>query len=145
MFKKIIAVILCIVLFCSVGLIANAESGVVTTNILENESEIQPYYNYANTVTATLTNSSEKAKCSARVVGFESTTTKIKITMTLQKKTLLWWSEVNEWTTTVSSYQAYLSKTVAVDSGKHRVKVEAIVYSGSDSETISVYSSTYEF
>lgn len=134
---------------CSMNLLANAESHTVLEDYIIDSSingnEIQPYYSYTSSIKATLSDLSGKAVCTGSVTGYNGTTTKIKITMTLQKKTLLWWSEVEEWTTTVSSYKTTLEKTATVDSGKHRVKVEAIVYSGSNSETITVYSSTVEF
>ncbi len=109
MFKKILSVLLFMALFCNIGLIANAESSIAAANIGSYDSEVQPCYEYASKVNATLSKSSGKAKCTGNVFGYSSTT-KIKITMTLQKKTLLWWSEVEEWTTTVSSSQVTLSK-----------------------------------
>ena len=134
---------------CSMSLLVNAESHTALEDYIinssVNENEVQPYYSYTSSIKATLSKLNGKAVCAGSVTGYNGTTTKIKITMTLQKKTLLWWSEVNEWTTTVSGYKATLEKTATVNSGKHRVKVEAIVYSGSKSETITVYSSTYEF
>lgn len=136
MFKKILAIVMCLVLMCGTGLIANAET---------TENQVQPRYSYTNTICATLTNSSGKAMCGADVEGYSGTTTKIVITMTLQKKTLLWWSKVEEWTTTSNTFYATLVKTASVDSGTHRVKVEATVYSGSKSEEVSCTSKTYEF
>ena len=150
MLKKILALIMCVVLMCSMGLSANAQSSISLEDYIiedpSNNSEIQPYYNYTYKVSASLGNSSGKALCGANVIGYNGTTTKIKITMTLQRKVLLLWSDVEEWTTTVSSYQATLSKTATVNSGKtYRVKVEAVVYCGSNSETVSCTSGTKEF
>ncbi|MBO5020414.1 MAG: hypothetical protein J6D52_07100 [Clostridia bacterium] len=150
MLKKIFTVFMSVIFMCcSMNLLANAESYAALEDYIIDSSingnEIQPYYSYTSSIKATLSDLNGKAVCTGNVTGYNGTTTKIKITMTLQKKTLLWWSEVEEWTTTVSSYKTTLEKTATVDSGKHRVKVEAIVYSGSDSETITVYSSTVEF
>lgn len=136
MFKKILALVMCLVLMCGTGLVVNAET---------TESQVQPRYDYTNIISATLANSGGKAVCVGDVNGYSGITTKIVLTMTLQKKGLLWWSKTQEWTTTVNSYQATLSKTVAVESGKYRVKVEATVYSGSNSEEVSCTSQTYEF
>jgi len=144
MFKKITSVILCIILCCGVSIIAKAESGINTKSVAE-ESQIQPRYSYTSTVTTSLKDSSGKAKCTSILYGYDGITTKIKITMTLQKKSLLWWSDVEEWTTTASDYYATLSKTYAVGSGKYRVKTVYTVYSGSESESITDYSSTVEF
>lgn len=145
MLKKIVALTLCLILLCGTGLVANAESVEDSTNSTSSIGAIQPMYDYANLVSSTLSKSSGKALCNGQVIGYSGLTTKIKITLTLQKKTLLWWSTEEEWTTTVSSYQASLTKTQAVGSGKYRVKLAAVVYSGSNSENITVYSSTVEF
>ncbi len=139
MFKKILSIVMVIVLCCSLGLTANAQS------ISTSDSSVQPRYSYTSTVSVTLANSNGKASCNTAVKGYSSLATKIKITMTLQKKTLFWWSEVDSWTTTVSDYYASLSKTVSVDSGTHRIKSEIVVYSGSASESITKYSSEKEF
>lgn len=136
MFKKILALVMCFVMICGTGLIANAETV---------ENQVQPRYSYTNTIGATLANSNGKALCIADVNGYSGTTTKIVVTMTLQKKTLLWWSKVQEWTTTANTHYAVLSKTVSVDSGTHRVKVEAKVYAGSNYENVDCTSKTYDF
>ncbi len=136
MFKRILSLVMCVVLLCGTGLIANAETA---------ENQVQPRYSYTHGISATLANSSGKALCIGDVNGYDGITTKIVVTVTLQKKTLLWWSKVQEWTTTANTYYATISKTVAVDSGKHRVKVEATVYSGSNSEKVDCTSQTYDF
>ena len=150
MFKRIFALVMCLVIMCGVGItataqeVSSAEDYAITVS--ENgESQIQPRYNYTNIISASLLNSNGNALCGANVLGYNGTTTKIVITMTLQKKTLLWWSKVQEWTMTVNSYTATISKTATVDSGKHRVKVNAVVYSGSKSEEITLYSQEYTF
>ncbi len=136
MFKRVLSLVMCVVLLCGTGLIANAET---------TENQVQPRYTYTSGISATLANSGGKALCIGNVNGYDGITTKIVLTVTLQKKTLLWWSKVEEWTTTANTYYATISKTVAVDSGKHRVKVEATVYSGSNSEKVDCTSQTYDF
>lgn len=147
MSKRIISVILSVILCSFIGLSVQAESATYLDNsrAINNSDTIQPYYNYASSVNVTLSNSSGNAKCTTIVNGYVDTATKIKITMTLQKKTLFWWSEVNSWTTTVSDESAYFTKTASVNSGTYRIKAECIVYSGSNSETITQYSSEREF
>ncbi len=139
MFKKILSVVMVIVLCCGFSLTANAQG------ISTNDSSVQPRYNYTASVSTTLTNTNGDATCGTTVKGYIGTTTKIKITMTLQKKTLLWWSEVETWTTTVNDYYLSLYKTTSVNSGKYRIKAEIVVYSGSASESITKYSSEKEF
>lgn len=136
MFKKFLALVMCLVLMCGTVLIASAETV---------DNQVQPRYNYTNIISATLANSSGKALCVGDVHGYNGTTTKIVLTMTLQKKTLFWWSKAEEWTITSNTYYAAISKTVAVSSGTYRVKVEATVYSGSNSETVDCTSKTYTF
>lgn len=150
MFKKILALVMCIVLMCGMGIVANAQGvssadDYTVTVSEEGESQVQPRYSYTNVISCLLSKSNGKALCVASVGGYSGTTTKIVIKMTLQKKTLLWWSKVQEWSSTTNSHSAAMSKTVAVESGKHRVKLVATVYSGSKSEEITMYSETYEF
>ena len=142
MVKKIMSLILSIVLIFCVSIVASAESPVVTPGTLEQtESDIMPCFEYTNTTTTTLSiSTSGTATCSARLNGYNGTTTKIVIKMTLQKKTLLWWSEVDSWSTTINNWYGSLTKTASVGSGTYRVKVEFTVYSGSNSEEITTYS-----
>lgn len=137
MLKRILALVMCLVLMCGMSIAVSAESG---------NNQVQPRYSYTNIVSATLRNSSGKALCVGDVEGYPGTTTKIVLTMTLQKKTLLlFWGTEKEWTITVNDYTAALSKTVSVDSGTYRVKVEAKVYSGSNYENVDCTSPTREF
>ncbi len=136
MFKKILALVMCVVMLCGTGLIASAETP---------ENQIQPRYSYTNMVSCSLNNASGKAQCVGSVGGYSGITTKIVMKMTLQKKTLFWWSKVQEWSSTTNSYTAAMSKTVAVESGTYRVKLVATVYSGSNSEEVDIYSQTNSF
>lgn len=137
MLKKILAIVMCLVLMCGMSIAVSAESG---------ENQVQPRYSYTNTISATLRNSNGKALCVGAVNGYSGTTTKIVLTMTLQKKILLlFWTTEKEWTTTVNDVDAVLSKTVSVDSGTYRVKVEAKVYAGSNYENVDCTSPTREF
>ena len=147
MCKKVLSIILTLALCCGIGLSAEAVavSNLSATDSFESGNTAQPYYNYTSDVNVDLTNSSGNAKCTTTVNGYAGTATKIKITMTLQKKTLFWWSKDTSWTTTVSDYYASLSKTASVGSGTYRVKAECVVYSGSASETITQYSSERTF
>ena len=65
------------------------------------DNQVQPRYTYTSGISATLTNSNGKAMCAGNVDGYSGETTKIVLTVTLQKKTLFWWSEVEEWTTNI--------------------------------------------
>lgn len=119
-------------------------TGSFAANAVVLDDDIQPLFDYTSSVSSNLSISSGTAHCTTQVVGYGSTT-KIKITMTLQKKTLLWWSEVDTWTTTYYDNTAMMSKTCSVNSGKYRVKSELVVYSGSNSEEITNYSLEAEY
>lgn len=142
MVKKIMSLILPIVLIFCVSIVASAESPVVTPGTLEQtESDIMPCFEYTNTTATSLSiTTAGKATCSTSLNGYSGTTTKIVIKMTLQKKTLLWWSEVDSWSSTINNWYGTLTKTTSVGSGTYRVKVEFTVYSGSNSEEITTYS-----
>ena len=102
------------------------------------EPEIRPYYSYTINHQTTLTKSGEKLVCKSSLVGIQGTTTKVKITMTLEKKVLFWWSEKETWTQTFNSYSGTLSKTYSdAGSGTYRVSAEYVAYSGTKSETIT--------
>lgn len=137
MLKRILSIVMCLVLMCGMTIVVSAESS---------ENQVQPRYSYTNTISATLRDSNGKALCGGDVNGYRGTTTKIILTVTLQKRTLLlFWNTEKEWTTTVNDFMATISKTVAVDSGTYRVKVEAKVYSGSNYENVDCTSPTREF
>ncbi len=142
MVKKIMSLMLSIVLVFCVTIVASAESPVVTPLTLEQtESDVMPCFEYTNTTATSLSISTNgTATCLATLNGYSGTTTKIVIKMTLQKKTLLWWSTEESWSTTINSWYGGLSKTASVGSGTYRVKVEFTVYSGSNSEEITTYS-----
>lgn len=60
--------------------------------------------------------------------------------MTLQKKTLLWWSKVETWSKTEYSNLVEMEKSHSIDSGTYRVKVKATIHNGNAQETVDVYS-----
>lgn len=128
MYKKFISLILSAVLLL----------GFSTNTFAVREPEIQPYYAYTQSYKTTLSISGGKAYCMAKLTGVSGTTTKVKITMTLEKKVLFWWSEKETWTQTFNSYNGTLSKTyIDTGSGTYRVNAEYIVYCGAKSETIT--------
>ncbi len=108
------------------------------------DNTVQPRYNYTSSTTVNISISNGTAHCTAQLIGYSSTN-KIKITMTLQKKTLLWWSEVDTWTTTYYDSYALMTKDCSVGSGKYRTKAEFTAYCGSNSENITSYSLEYNY
>lgn len=145
MLKRILSFLMAVIMLCSVGIIANAE----TPENLEGEQviaaqigdgEVQPLYSYTSDVYVGLSVSNGTATCTTKVTGYSGTTTKIAIKMTLQKKALIWWTDQGPWSSTTNGYTATLSKKASVGSGTYRVKAEITVYSGTKSETITKYS-----
>ena len=140
MSRKILSIVLAMLLLFTSSIVASAES--INTDIIENissEETVQPRYNYTSSTTVNLVISNNKANCTSRLIGYQSTT-KIVITMTLEKKTLFWWNDVETWTGTYNASVAELFKSHSISSGTYRIKTEFVVYSGSKSETITTYS-----
>lgn len=146
MTKRLVSIMLVIVMLLSFSTFASAEvTPVINREDFENSGTVQPLYNYTNQCLTNLTKVNGKASCVADVTGYNGTTTKIEITMTLQKKTLLWWSTAETWTATYNTFYGTLTKSISVDSGTYRVKAVYKVYSGSNSESITSYSSEVKF
>lgn len=147
MVKKIISLMLSIVLIFCVSIVAYAESPVITPGTLEQiEADVVPCFEYTDSTTTTLSiSTSGKAICSATIYGYSGTTTKIVVNMTLQKKTLFWWSTEESWSTTVNNWHGTFTENASVSSGTYRVKVEFTVYSGSNSEEVTTYSQEKTF
>ena len=118
--------------------------GSFAVNAADSDIASQPRYSYTNSAASTLSISNGIACCTADLTGYQSTT-KIKITIELQKKGGLWWNEVDTWTVTYYDNTAILSKSCAVSSGKYRAKSTFVVYCGNDSETITINSPEQEY
>lgn len=146
MLKKLISLLLSVVLLFAISTVSYAQSPEVNASNEIVQSDVMPCFEYTNTTYTSLSiSSSGTATCLATLSGYTDVTTKIVIKMTLQKKTLFWWSEVDSWTKTINDSYGSLTKTASVGSGTYRVKVEFTVYSGSNSEEITTYSQEKSF
>ena len=146
MFKRGISLLMVLVLLLGFSVSSYADPVIPIDRIVtENDSAIQPLYAYTRTYDESLSISNGTAKCTSSLTGINGTTTKIVIKMTLQKKTLLWWSEVETWSATYNTYYGTMTKSTTVGSGTYRVKAVYTVYSGSNSESITDYSSQYKY
>ena len=143
MLKKGISMLLTFVLLLSFTTSTYAIEPMVPVEKIVDGSgaELQPLYEFVNRYSETLSISNGTATCKASLTGISGTTTNVKIVMTLQKKTLLWWDDVDSWYTIANTYYASLSKSISVGSGTYRVKAVYTVYSGAKSESITDYSS----
>lgn len=128
MTKRIFSILLAVIIFTMIPLGVSAEAAV------------QPRYTYTAVHSAALVIKDDVATVEGYVDGYSSVTS-IRLTLTLQKKVLWWWSDVTEWGKTVQDNYASMSKTESVGGGTYRVKLVATVYSGSASETVEGYSS----
>lgn len=127
---------------CSVMILLTAVMGVSAAEATDDsEHPIQPYYAYTSYTVQDIYVSNGQIACEGVVEGYSWMTTKITITIYLEKKTLFWWSEQNSWTWTYNTYRGDLvGKTALPSSGTYRTKAVYTVYSGSSSETITGYS-----
>lgn len=137
--KKILSILLAFVMLFLMTALIHAEPVLPEQIEIEQGNEIVPFYDYTSSCTTALSISGGSASCKSYLNG-KSTVTKIAIKMTLQKKALLWWSEVETWNETYNATLASLTKTKTVGSGTYRVKTVYTVYSGGASETITDYS-----
>lgn len=131
MLKKIIslgmAVVMAFTLFC---LPASA-----------NEDAIN--YLYTKNCSSKLSISSLYASCKSSLTGYVGSTTKIEVTQTLQVKNGAQWRKCEAWEATYYSYTCdFINHRTVYSGNQYRVKSEFTVYSGSNYETITVYSYT---
>lgn len=130
MFKKILCLLLTIISFA-----------VFTTEVVSAE-EYGVNYLYTWSCSSALSVSGLTGTCYS-TISCPSTTTKIEITQTLQVKDGNHWRTSQTWTKTVYGHIYDLVNTRTLYSGNtYRVKSEFVVYRGTNSETITVYSST---
>lgn len=110
------------------------------------ESGIMPCYEYVKTVTVNLDISDDgTATATSKITGYSGTTTKVYITMYLERKEDGKWKTVESWSDSAASYRLTLEESVDVDSGyTYRVRASCQVYAGSNYEFISEYSGEIE-
>ena len=123
-------------------------SGVAITSYADNEPDVPveeidiEEFLYTDMIMNVLSISNHTASCKSDVDGYYGVTTKIVITHTLQEKYGNGWYNVGSpsSSTFYNSSASYVSYVNNVSNGKYRLKTTATVYSGSDYETITIYS-----
>ena len=119
---------------------SSSRESVPTVTCTEEPAQPNRYIHVKTTLTQ-LGISSGTAKMSGKLVGTPGTTTKVEITITLQKKGFLGiWSKVDGWFTSVNGYTATLQPTKAVGSGTYRIKVDYKAYAAVGNEAFTEYS-----
>lgn len=137
--RKASSFVVCLIMILSLTLGASAS----TTAIQEipDGGFISPRYIYISDASAYLSISAGKAQASGTLVGIRGTTTKIVVSMYLQKKTSSGgWITEKYWSETFNSHSAYISKSQSVAKGTYRVKAVFTAYKGSSSELTTKYS-----
>lgn len=132
MFKRFMCLSICFLLLFPIGISAFAA--------VPDNSTVEPLYNYSTSASATLTISNGTATCKSIFKGIPGVTTKVKITMILEKKTNGEWNPYKTWTATINDTNGTLTKTTAVSSGTYRVHSVFTAYSGTKSEKLTRYS-----
>ena len=129
MLKKITALGLILVIVFTVNcLSASAAEDAIT-------------YLYTRKCSSELSITSLNASCTSYLSGYYGTTTKIDVTQTLQVRDGNQWRKSSAWSATYYNYYCTFTNSRTVYSGnQYRVKSEFKVYSGSNYETITVYS-----
>ena len=114
-------------------------------NIIASAAESEPgnRFQYISSCSSTLTTSGTSATGISKVTGYNGETTKIVITQTLQRRNSYGnWVSVQSYSGTYYYFKATLSKTYSsLSSGTYRLKSVFTVYAGSNSETVTKYSS----
>lgn len=131
--KSLAAIMITMAMIASVPMVTVHADAEPEENITETVVE---EYSYTQVVTSGLTLNGSTATCQSSVLG-NSSCTSIVATQKLQKKTLWWWSDVATWSKTTNGKTLSMTNYgTASSSGTYRVRVEATVYSGSNSENV---------
>jgi len=102
--------------------------------------EIGLYWAELMSIKPSINVSNGKASVIASVSAY-SNITSLKITATIQKSNILWWSDVKTFTKTCTGSTGTLSESYSVGSGTYRLKVTVTAYqNGVVKETVTVYS-----
>jgi len=138
-FAKVIVAVFVAMLVCGTSMYTVHAAD---KNSQEEDYGISPCYSYTSSIITGLSISDGDAICTTSVTGFYSTTTKITITQTLQRKSGSSWVDVWSWTNTKNYWNYdYVNYYYPLTKGAtYRVKSCSKVYSGSSYETIYSYS-----
>lgn len=137
--KKVLSVLLATVLSITTSISALADPEPDTPA----EPELIEEYQYTSSISNDLSISNYTASCLSTVFGFSGLATKIEVKQTLQRQIGSSWDYVASWDKTFNSWYAIYNTTKSsLVSGTYRLRTIAKVYSGSNYETIKVFSYT---
>jgi len=145
MFKKIVAMILCVV-----GLFTFASFSVSANGGESKKTEGVTKWSYTSATDTRLSiSSSGTAICTGKITGYQGTTTKVEIYLYLQQYKNGAWSTVSggSWYQLFNSYKGTLQKTKSglAKGYQYRVKASYYAWSGSNSENVVAYSKTVTY
>lgn len=124
---------------CLMSVSTVSTMAVTTDELIYNE--VMPALNYISKHTASLYISGSSATITVRVTGTYGTTTKTRISATLQRKSGSSWVNVKSWSESSNSYQTSLSESYSVSSNHtYRVKAVCKAYQHGSWESTTVYS-----
>ncbi len=134
--KKLISCLVALLMCCSIGSIS------MSAAVIPDGSIAAPYYLYTNSITTTLSvSSNNEASCRTTISGNSDTATKIVVTQYLEKKNGNSWDEVTKWTDTFNSWWCNCTNSYTItESGTYRLRSVAKVYSGSKYENVDITS-----
>jgi len=144
--KRLFALALCFLLVFSCMMVASA----TTTSADEaNTSPTPTRWSYINNTTTSIGISGGKAICAGSITGYKGITTKVEITLTLQRKlasSSTWDDFYNHPKQIFNDYCGTASFSKAIVSGyQYRTKAFYTAYSGSSSESLTQYSSVVSY
>jgi len=141
--KKTLSILLAIILAVTLSVSVYA---LPTESAAENEESPPTRFSYINVTATVLTFSGGKAVCGGSISGYNGTTTKVEIELTLQRRTLLlFWSDEVTGRQTFNTWRGNyeLAPRPSVSSGTtYRVKAVYTAWAGSNKETHTTYSGT---
>ena len=135
--RKLFSIIVAAIMLLCAGITASADP--------EPETPVEPgiieEYQYTNYIRSLLSIQNDTAYCKSVVMGFPDIATKIEITQTLYQVFGPYEYYVHSWSHTYYDWYASFQNTrSSLGGGTYRVKTVAKVYSGSNYETVSLYS-----
>ena len=139
-YKKTAIPVLCLSLCLCGGIDPKAAALEVVET--DRKGEINPYATYIRSKTCVLSISAGTATVQASVGRQSGVTDHCKVVAYLQEKSGSTWKTVSTWTDESDGLRASVSKSKSVTAGKtYRAKAVVTAWSGSDSESATIYSS----
>ena len=139
-YKKTAIPVLCLSLCLCGGMVPKAAALEVVEPV--RQGEITPYATYIRSKTCVLSISAGTATVQASVGRQSGVTDHCKVVAYLQEKSGTTWKTVSTWTDESDGLRASVSKSKSVTAGKtYRAKAVVTAWSGSDSESATIYSS----